>query len=159
MAPGKVVEWSERLLALKPRVQVALVGLRLAEQGRGRNHEILKLRSRLPAELPCDRLERLVDVGVGEPLASILGACQPGQAAQVVERARVLQAGDAVRNRRRGVEVLPGSEVPGAVQCDCVMSHRLQHIRQARHGDQPYNRSQAPRRNASHAPSSLSPHE
>ena len=96
--------------ALDPRVQVAVVLLRAAQQVDGR------LGERGPAGvagapgLPADGLEHLVDVRVGEPVAAERAVGVPDEPAEVVQVPRRLEVLDAVVERRLAVEALPVAE-------------------------------------------------
>jgi hypothetical protein len=102
--------------ALEPGVQVAVVLLGLREQPRRRGDELLELGLRRSVQLPARRLERLVDVGVGERQAAEVAVRAADDAAQVVDVAALLDVRHAVRQRRVAVDVLPGAEQARGMQ-------------------------------------------
>src|ERR1700684_2330988 len=81
-------------------------------------------RARLGAgiELLPDALERLVDVGIGEPHATPRAVELAGLTAEVVQRPALGELADAVRDGCGPVEDLPGPEPVPGVQADGVVA-------------------------------------
>ena len=103
--------------ALDPGVQVAVVLLGRPQQSDRVVEERAPPGVAGATGLPADRLEHLVEVGVGEPQAAELGGRRRvGDAAEVVEVAARLEPGDAVVDRRGPVELLPGAQESVAVK-------------------------------------------
>jgi hypothetical protein len=92
------------LHALDPGVQVAVGVLDVTEQRHGLIDERAPPGFAGAPGLPADRLEHLVDVGVGEPVALERLGRRLAQAPEVREIARRLELADRVADRRRAVE-------------------------------------------------------
>jgi hypothetical protein len=97
---------------LAPRVQVAVGLLSRADEVDRLARERLELRRRLPPELPGDRLEPLVDVGVAEHHPPPLALDTPGGDAEVVERPGALEFLGTEKKRELPVHPLAVREQP-----------------------------------------------
>ena len=101
-----------RIDDLAPAVQVAVGLLRSPHELDRLGGQALQLGRRPAAELPRERLEPLVDVGVAEDHAAADAFDPPGGDAQVVERPGPLELGGPVQDRHLAVRPLALAEQP-----------------------------------------------
>ena len=100
------------LRALVVAVEVAVLLLHGTQKPDGFVDERHELLSTTPDGFPSDRLQRLVQIGVGEKGSAEGDVCLPDEPSKVVQHARRLHELDAVRDRRSVIEVLPVTDEP-----------------------------------------------